>query len=255
MLCCSPKGVNGMIEIIYKEDQKKSGEKDSFFRIPNNIRQIGEIRGHQKIYIEDYAYTFLKKISRNSAGEGRAAILLGQYHWSEGSAYLFIRSALQIEDIEVSPDHMAFTDKVWGQIYEEVLGGVISSAITTSIGICLIGGMTIVCTFARDKGFWGWYMAVPVLGTYCMMVLGFYPAILRYISYIAILLGNVFIGWQVYNGVMLPDGTPAANGFMPRQTSASNRSVPRQPPVVNRSMPRQPSADVGSMPRSAPPSV
>lgn len=141
---------------------------------------------------------------------------------------------------------------IMGQIYEEVLGGVISSAITTSIGICLIGGMTIACTFARDKGFWGWYMAVPVLGTYCMMVLGFYPAILRYISYIAILLGNVFIGWQVYNGVMLPDGTPAANGFTPRQTSASNRSVPRQPPVVNRSMPRQPSADVGSMPRSAP---
>ena len=61
MLCCCPKGVNGMIEIIYKEDQKKSGEKDRFFRIPNNIRQIGEIRGHQKIYIEDYAYTFLKK--------------------------------------------------------------------------------------------------------------------------------------------------------------------------------------------------
>ena len=119
MLCCSPKGVNGMIEIIYKEDQKKSGEKDRFFRIPNNIRQIGEIRGHQKIYIEDYAYTFLKKISRNGAGEGRAAILLGQYHWSEGCAYLFIRSALQIDDMEVSPDHLAFTDKVWGQIYEE----------------------------------------------------------------------------------------------------------------------------------------
>ena len=119
MLCCSPKGVNGMIEIIYKEDQKKSGEKDRFFRIPNNIRQIGEIKGHQKIYIEDYAYTFLKKISRNGAGEGQAAILLGQYHWSEGCAYLFIRSALQIDDMEVSPDHLAFTDKVWGQIYEE----------------------------------------------------------------------------------------------------------------------------------------
>lgn len=119
MLCCSPKGVNGMIEIIYKEDQKKSGEKDKFFRIPNNIRQIGEIKGHQKIYIEDYAYTFLKKISRNSTGEGQAAILMGQYHWSEGCAYLFVRSALQIEDMEVSTDHLAFTDKVWGQIYED----------------------------------------------------------------------------------------------------------------------------------------
>lgn len=108
-----------MIEIIYKEDQKKSGDKSGFFRIPNNIRQIGEIKGHQKIYIEDYAYTFLKKISRNGAGEGRAAILLGQYHWSEGCSYLFVKSALQIDDMEVSLDHLAFTDKVWGQIYEE----------------------------------------------------------------------------------------------------------------------------------------
>lgn len=108
-----------MIEIIYKEEKKKAEGNEQFFRIPNNIRQIGEIRGQQKIYIEDYAYTFLKKISRSTQEGGKAAILLGQYHWAEGSAYLFIRSALQIQEAEVSPEHIVFNDKVWGQVYED----------------------------------------------------------------------------------------------------------------------------------------
>lgn len=108
-----------MIEIIYKEEQKNDDGKEAFFRIPNNIRQIGEIKGRQKIYIEDYAYTFLKKISRDSRNEGKAAILLGEYHWSGGNSYLFIKSALAIENMEVSPEHIVFSDKVWGQIYEE----------------------------------------------------------------------------------------------------------------------------------------
>lgn len=108
-----------MIEIIYKEEQKNDDGKEAFFRIPNNIRQIGEIKGQQKIYIEDYAYTFLKKISRDSRNEGKAAILLGEYHWSGGNSYLFIKSALAIENMEVSPEHIVFNDKIWGQIYEE----------------------------------------------------------------------------------------------------------------------------------------
>ena len=108
-----------MIEIIYKEDQKKAEGNEEYFQIPNNIRQIGEIKGQQKIYIEDYAYTFLKKISRIPEEGGKVAILLGQYHWAEGNAYLFIKSALQIRNMEVSPEHIVFSDKVWGQVYED----------------------------------------------------------------------------------------------------------------------------------------
>lgn len=72
-----------MIEIIYKEDQKQAEGNEKFFRIPNNIRQIGEIKGQQKIYIEDYAYTFLKKISRIPEEGGKVAILLGQYPYMD----------------------------------------------------------------------------------------------------------------------------------------------------------------------------
>lgn len=108
-----------MIEIIYKEEQKKAEGNEEFFEVPKNIRQIGENRGHQKIYIEDYAYTFLKKISRNQEKSGKAAILFGKYHWLEGCSYLFIRSALEIQDQEVSAEHIVFSDKVWGQVYED----------------------------------------------------------------------------------------------------------------------------------------
>lgn len=109
-------GVNGMIEIIYKEESKKE-KQESCFQIPNNIRQIGESKGPQKIYMEDYAYTFLRKISRG-AKEGKIAVLLGEHHWASENTYLFIKSALQISEMEVSAEHLDFNEKVWGQVYE-----------------------------------------------------------------------------------------------------------------------------------------
>ena len=44
-----------MIEIVYEKEKQKPEGNEGYFRIPNNIRQIGEITGTQKIYIEDYA--------------------------------------------------------------------------------------------------------------------------------------------------------------------------------------------------------
>ncbi len=105
-----------MIEIIYKEESKTE-EQDSCFQIPVNIRQIGESKGPLKIYMEDFAYTFLKKISHQKK-EGKIAILLGEHHYSQGTMYLFIKSALQIKDMEVSSEHLDFNDKIWGQVNE-----------------------------------------------------------------------------------------------------------------------------------------
>ena len=105
-----------MIEIIYKEESKKE-EQESCFQIPVNIRQIGESKGAQKIYMEDYAYTFLKKISRQEK-TGQIAILLGEHHYMQGNTYLFVKSALQIKDMEVSTEHMDFSDRIWGQVNE-----------------------------------------------------------------------------------------------------------------------------------------
>ncbi len=108
-----------MIEVIYEKEKEKAEGNQAFFRIPNNIRQIGEIQGNQKIYIEDYAYTYLCRIASEDSTKGRAAILLGQANWKDGKTYLFIKSAVALHDIEVSEEHFAFTKDVWKQIYEE----------------------------------------------------------------------------------------------------------------------------------------
>ena len=88
-----------MIEVIYEKEKEKAEGNQAFFRIPNNIRQIGEIQGNQKIYIEDYAYTYLCRIASEDSAKGRAAILLGQANWKDGKTYLFIKSAVALHDI------------------------------------------------------------------------------------------------------------------------------------------------------------
>ena len=116
---CGLKGVKSMIEVIYKEETDNTKENAECVKLPNNVRQIGEIKGQKKIYMEDYVYTFLKKIARNPHGDEVAAILFGSCHWTSQGDYIFIRSALQIRDLELSPEHIRFDDKVWGQVYED----------------------------------------------------------------------------------------------------------------------------------------
>ena len=110
-----------MIEIVYKEEKQEARGNEGYFRLPKNIRQIGDCKGKQKIYLEDYVYTYLKKLSADSAS-GKAAILLGQYNWADGIAYFFLRGALEITCMEVSPDNLKF-DEMIQQIREEQTTG------------------------------------------------------------------------------------------------------------------------------------
>lgn len=108
-----------MIEVVYEEEKKEAVGNESFFRIPKNIRQIGEISAAHKIYMEDYAHTFLVKIAEQLSG-AKIGLLLGQSNWTEGVTYIFIKSALQIEQMDVSPEHIVFTDEIWQQADDKI---------------------------------------------------------------------------------------------------------------------------------------
>ena len=60
-----------MIEIVYKENKEQANGNEGYFHLPKNIRQVGDTNGRERIYLEDYVGTFLKKYF--SAPEGRAA--------------------------------------------------------------------------------------------------------------------------------------------------------------------------------------
>lgn len=125
-----------MIEIVYKEEKQEARGNESYFQLPKNIRQIGDCKGKQKIYLEDYVYTYLKKLSADPSS-GKAAILLGQYNWADGTAYFFLRGALEITSMEVSADSLKFEEQVWKEV-----------------------GDTMEKYF-RDQNILGWFLSLP----------------------------------------------------------------------------------------------
>ena len=50
-----------MIEIVYKENKEQANGDEGYFHLPKNIRQVGDTNGRERIYLEDYVGTFLKK--------------------------------------------------------------------------------------------------------------------------------------------------------------------------------------------------
>lgn len=112
-----------MIEIIYKEEQQETQGDEAMFCIPRNIRQIGLIRDDFKIYMEDYVYTFLSRLSRagneNEGPKARVAVLTGETKWWSGATYLFVKGALMVDDMEAAADHIDFTEEVWVEIHAE----------------------------------------------------------------------------------------------------------------------------------------
>lgn len=110
-----------MIEVVYKEEKKEAVGNEGFFHIPKNIRQIGEVSPSHKIYMEDYAHTFLVRIAQQRP-EAKVGLLLGRSNWAAGITYIFIKSSLLIEGMDVSPEHIAFTEEIWQQADEKIRG-------------------------------------------------------------------------------------------------------------------------------------
>ncbi len=65
--------------------------------LPKNIRQIGEIQGRQKIYLEDYVVTYIQKMEKRRSGNF-LGILLGERKYTEDTEYVFVRGIMEIPD-------------------------------------------------------------------------------------------------------------------------------------------------------------
>lgn len=110
-----------MIEVIYKDEKQTAKGNEENLNLPKNIRQIGIPDKKYRIYIEDYVYTFLKKIAEKAGEEekGAAAVFTGEIKWNSGTGYLFIRGAMPAEVKEISADHVEFSDLTWQKLHEE----------------------------------------------------------------------------------------------------------------------------------------
>ena len=117
-----PRRGDGMIEVIYKEEKTVAEEEMSSFSVPRNIRQVGLIGESFRIYMEDYVYTFLKRLSEKRGAEernGRLAILKGETRWKNEITYLFVRGAVLAPMEHLTAESLALSEEDWGKIQEE----------------------------------------------------------------------------------------------------------------------------------------
>lgn len=108
-----------MIEVVNNDYlQERNGTKVRN-TLPKNVRQIGRIEEHFKVYIEDYVVTFLNQLTSKDLSKVRAAVLCGEVvHGS--TDYLFISGAIYVEEIQMSDRGIQFNDMVWRRIYENM---------------------------------------------------------------------------------------------------------------------------------------
>lgn len=88
-------------------------------QLPKNIRQIGSPIGHTKVYIEDYVITFLNSLSMDKNTYVRGAILFGEKKKIGTDLVIFIRGAIEGQNLELDLDETVFNEEVWREIYQQ----------------------------------------------------------------------------------------------------------------------------------------
>lgn len=101
-----------------KTENKRREEKEKTASCqPKNFRQIGSPSGRQKVYFEDYVYTYLHPLFE-SPEETRVGILLGRVKKENDCHYIFVSGAMELPDIEFAGNTPIFLDKVREEICE-----------------------------------------------------------------------------------------------------------------------------------------
>lgn len=109
-------------------------ELNKEWKLPKNVKQIGDTGGDKKIYVEDYVITFLEEIA--AKGGQKKALLFGEIRQQGIYPYIFADGAMEVENF--SPDNAA-RDDVKAQIEKYFAGkrvvGWFFSAADSTIGM------------------------------------------------------------------------------------------------------------------------
>ena len=113
-----------MIEIICNgEDDSNKGNMrgNADIRRPKNIKQIGDVSSKRKIYIEDYAFTYINSVAYQTPEDEQAGVLLGEVQKSDEEKCLFIKGVIRAKTPEnETKQGIIFNEKIWEKIYAEI---------------------------------------------------------------------------------------------------------------------------------------
>lgn len=87
----------------------------TYRRLPENIRQIGEITGQRRVYIEDYVLTYIRRVFEEKR-ENSIVVFIGCDGKDEAVGSVFIYGALEIP-MDAGMDHME--EDQWEDLYRQ----------------------------------------------------------------------------------------------------------------------------------------
>lgn len=99
-----------------KQEEKK---EEQLFRLPKNIRQVGQGEQNFVVYIEDYVMSFVHYIGKCSTEQMRMAVLLGESRIWEEKRCVFIYGAVIVEKVDFEAKG-CFSKEIWEKIYREI---------------------------------------------------------------------------------------------------------------------------------------
>lgn len=91
-----------------------------FPKLPKNIRQIGERDQTVRLYLEDYVNTYLKRLYPKGGQDLRVGVLLGTSEEHDGTPYLFVDGALEMEDVTEDGGKVSLTESAWKKTYQNM---------------------------------------------------------------------------------------------------------------------------------------
>ena len=89
-------------------------------KLPKNIRQIGERDEVVRLYLEDYVNTYLKRLYPQGGQDLRVGLLLGSSEVQDGTPYIFIDGAMEMEGVTEEGEKVAFTEAAWKRAYQSM---------------------------------------------------------------------------------------------------------------------------------------
>ena len=88
-------------------------KKNDNHELPKNIRQVGDLDLDKRVYIEDYAFSFIKETDIDEDDEGKVGILLGEEKNIQGEIYTFVYAAMEVQNASVYDGKVSFTQETW----------------------------------------------------------------------------------------------------------------------------------------------
>lgn len=86
------------------------------FKFPSSVKQIGSIDDDVKIYVEDFAHTYMYQYAKSESCKEKVGVLIGKYIEAEGKTVILISGLIQGKYSENINGNETFTDETWEYI-------------------------------------------------------------------------------------------------------------------------------------------